>query len=91
MKGKIILLYRTDTLKQSFEADATRRSNDALKKMEAATLPPGNDGPARRRGNRGGATIAIQFKDMATAEGAIALLSMSPRGHDGTLFVPFDC
>jgi Zn-dependent M28 family amino/carboxypeptidase len=31
--------------------------------------------------------LATSLKEMAIKEGAIAMLSMSPRGHDGTLFV----
>jgi hypothetical protein len=52
MKGKVLLLYRTDTLKQSFKADATRHTDDELEKM-AAAVP---DTSSQRRfggGNRG--------------------------------------
>lgn len=86
LKGKLILLYRNDTLKQSFVTDATRRTDEELEKMAAAT-PPDPSEPRRGRGNPGGAPVAALLKEMATKEGALALLSMSPRGHDGTLFV----
>jgi hypothetical protein len=32
LKGKLLLLYRTDTLKQGFKADASRRSDEDLEK-----------------------------------------------------------
>jgi len=86
LKGKLILLYRNDTLKQSFVTDATRRTEEELEKMAAAT-PPDPADQRRGRGNRGGTPVAVLLKEMATKEGALALLSMTPRGHDGTLFV----
>jgi hypothetical protein len=93
MNGKLILLYRTDTLKQSFKTDATRRTDEELEKMSSATPPPAADTAEQRRRreqqmrNRGAGNMATRLRDMAAQEGALALLSMSPRGHDGTLFV----
>lgn len=90
MKGRILLLYRTDTLKQSFTADANRHTDEELQKMAAATPPPPADTAAMRRrrgGNRGALTLATTLREMAAKEGAVAILSMTPRGHDGTLFV----
>jgi hypothetical protein len=84
LNGKLILLYRTDTLKQTFVTDATRRTDAELEKMAAAV--PDTSEQRRMRGNRG-FNLATMLKEMATKEGAVALLSMSPRGHDGTLFV----
>ncbi|MEO5646857.1 MAG: M20/M25/M40 family metallo-hydrolase, partial [Chitinophagaceae bacterium] len=62
---------------------------DTLQKMSAydpATAPvrrrdPGFGGP------KNGLFSITRFKEMAKAEGALAILSTSPRGHDGTLFV----
>ncbi|MDO9373851.1 MAG: M20/M25/M40 family metallo-hydrolase [Bacteroidota bacterium] len=92
LNGKVLLLYRTDTLKQTFITDATRRTDDELEKMASAQPPaPLDTAELRRRraqfGGRGGMNIATRLRDMAAKEGAVALLSMSPRGHDGTLFV----
>jgi hypothetical protein len=84
LKGKLVLLYRNDTLKQSFVTDATRRTDEELEKM--ATAVPDTADPRRNRG-RGAATMATWLKELATKEGALALLSMNPRGQDGTLFV----
>jgi len=90
MKGRILLLYRTDTLKQSFKADANRHTDEELDKMANATPPPPADTAAMRRrrgGNRGALTMATTLREMAAKEGALAILSMNPRGQDGTLFV----
>ena len=93
LTGKILLLYRTDTLKQTFVTDATRHTDAELEKM-ASALPPAPVDTAelrRRRAQqmraRGGMNMATRLRDMAAKEGALAMLSMSPRGHDGTLFV----
>lgn len=91
VKGKILLLYRTDTLKQSFKSDANRHTDEDLDKMAAAAPPAPLDTAALRRrrggGNRGALTLANTLREMALKEGALAILSMSPRGMDGTLFV----
>lgn len=95
MKGKVILLYRTDTLKPSFKADAARYTEEELTKMANAKAPeprPANDTAAQRRrqqfqANRGGIPLATRIKNMADAEGGVAVLSMVTRGHDGTVFV----
>lgn len=93
LKGKLILLPRTDTLKPTYTADGSRRSEDELSKMAAydPKSAPAGRGPGGPGGPRGGfgAAMALQAKirEMAKAEGAVALLSTSPRGRDGTLFV----
>ncbi|MEO6406089.1 MAG: M20/M25/M40 family metallo-hydrolase [Ferruginibacter sp.] len=95
MKGKVILLYRTDTLKPSFKADANRYTDENLTKManeQPAAPRPANDTAAQRRrqqfmNNRGNISIGTRIRNMAEAEGAVAVLTMVPRGHEGTLFV----
>ncbi len=91
MKGKVVLLYRNDTLKQSFKPDATRLTDEELTKMANAAPPPPPDTaePRRRREQqlRNRNSIASKLKDMAGQEGAVAVLSMTPAGYDGTLFV----
>lgn len=93
LKGKLLLMPRTDTLKPTYKADAGRHTDEELAKMAAWTPQP----PAQRPGGPGGpggrgnfgaaAALQAKIRDMAKAEGAIALLSTSPRGRDGTLFV----
>lgn len=92
LKGKIILPYRNDTLKHSFKADAHRYSDEDLEKMANAEPPqPRQGGPRggqrRPMGGNNPAALLNQLKAKAQKEGAVAILSTSPRGHDGTLFV----
>lgn len=92
LKGKIILVPRTDTLQPSFNADARRQTDEDLSRMAAFT--PGANQNAGRRPNANNAqrpqppvSMINRIRDLAKAEGAVGLLSASPRGKDGTLFV----
>ncbi|MBL7744040.1 MAG: M20/M25/M40 family metallo-hydrolase [Chitinophagaceae bacterium] len=97
LKGKILIMNRTDTLKQSFKADASRYTDEELQKMAEAKpqqprQPSGDTAEARRRREQfqrlqGPAQLLNKLKEIADKEGAVAVLSMSPRGHEGTLFV----
>ena len=90
LAGKIILLPRTDTLKPGFIADASRFTDEELIKMaewdpknQPAANPPRGPG-----GQRPSLTVNInKLKDFARREGAVAILSASIRGRDGTVFV----
>ena len=97
LKNKVIVLYRTDTLKQTFIADAKRYTDEDLDKMANAKSQQSRgqnqaaDTAQQRRmrefqRSRGAGSIANKVKELGEQEGAVALLSMSPRGHDGTLF-----
>lgn len=94
LKGKVILLYRNDTYSQPFEPDARRYSDDDLERM--ATGQPSRQRQAAdttRRTQRPAVAAPVtlvsvdRVKLLAKQEGAVAIFSMSPRGHDGTLFV----
>lgn len=95
LKGKIVLVYREETYKQSFKTDATRYTDKDLDSMAAIKLPPQQQAPdtaAQRRQRENfmrqqGNQIGNRVRDMAEKEGALAILSMNPRGHDGTIFV----
>lgn len=88
LKGKLVLVPRTDTLKPSYNADASRRSEEDLAKMAAFVPQPTQVRQGNARGNFGGSlALLAKIREMARSEGAIALLSTSPRGRDGTLFV----
>jgi hypothetical protein len=93
LNGKIIILNRTDTLKQTFKADASRHTDEELEKMANAqpAAPRQPRDTTRRAGTRSqfqqAAQMLVLLKAMADKEGAVAILSTSPRGHDGTLFV----
>ena len=98
LSGKIIIIDRTDTLKQSFNADARRYNEEDLDKMAKAQPQQPRpqqqqpDTAAQRRlqqfRNQGGpAQLTNRFKEMAMKENALAILSYTARGKDGTLFV----
>ncbi|MBC7936909.1 MAG: M20/M25/M40 family metallo-hydrolase [Rhizobacter sp.] len=87
LKNKIVLLYRNDTLKPTYKADAGRHSDAELSKMAAAETDT-----SRRRGNpartlMGSLPMATRVRRLAEKEEAIAVLTMSPSGFHGTLFV----
>ncbi len=100
LKGKILILDQAIVYKHSFKADAVRYSDAELQAMAAAqptpprAAPNPNDTAAARRMReqaqaRGGGSqrLIALLKDMARAEGAIAIVSNgSARSHDGTIF-----
>jgi len=89
LKGKIIILPRTDTLIPTYTADASRYTDEQLQKL--ADYDPKN-APARAPRDlrfapgAGGGVNPNTLKEMAVKEGAIAIISTSPRGRDGTIF-----
>jgi carboxypeptidase Q len=96
LKGKVVLLYRSDVYKPPFTADAKRYTDEDLEKMAniKAPQPRATDTAQQRRmreaANRAAAgptPFPTLLKNLAEKEGAVVLLSTSPRGHDGTLFV----
>jgi carboxypeptidase Q len=89
LKGKIIILPRTDTLIPTYTADASRFTDEQLQKM--ADFDPKSI-PARsprdfRQAQAGSSLNPTTVKEMAAKEGALAIITTSPRGRDGTLFV----
>src|SRR5690606_29766374 len=91
MKNKVILLYRSDKISPSFNADAKRYTNKELEDMVAAA-PAANQQTdttfrnmiaAMRRANY----LSNKTKEMALKDGAVAFFSMNPLGKDGTVFV----
>lgn len=98
LKGKVIMMDQLVTYKHTFKADAVRYTEEELAKMEAATMAPARpvDTAAQRRqmqamqqqrGPGGAARMMAILKEMAKAEGAVAMLSSGGvRSHDGTVF-----
>lgn len=90
---KIILLDRTDTLKQSFTPDAKRFTDEDLDKMAKAQQPQTRDTVQQRRfreqfqRGQGATQLANRLKEMALQENALAAFSYQPRGKDGTIGV----
>ena len=78
-------------------SDAKRYTDEEFEKMANAKPqhPPaqrGSDTAQQRRmrefqRRQGQRIVGQQIKRTCEEEGAVAILSMSPRGHDGTLFV----
>jgi carboxypeptidase Q len=91
LAGKILITDVTQTYQQSFKSDATRYTDEQLDSMSKVVIKPVDTAELRRRREafqRGGGQRFINaLKKMATDEGAIAILSQTARGHDGTLFV----
>jgi carboxypeptidase Q len=90
LKGKIIILPRTDTLIPTFTADASRFTDEQLQKMadyDPKSAPTRAPGAFRQSAATGPAINLNTLREMAAKEGAVAILSTSPRGRDGTLFV----
>jgi carboxypeptidase Q len=87
LAGKILLLAPADTLRPGYRADAVRRTTYELESMSAyasVTPPPGNTNPARVALP---VHISVRIRDLAKKEGAVAVLSATTRGRDGTIFV----
>lgn len=89
LKGKIIILPPQDTLRPSLTPDASRYTDSVLAKMEAfqPAKPDTNRRPFARGQFQQAAQQLARIKELAKKEGAIAILSGSARGHDGTIFV----
>jgi hypothetical protein len=91
LKGKIVLTVPIDTLKPSFTADGSRFVDSQLARMAAFQPGPIDTARRGRGGQRGGLFQAAaqlnRIKEMAKKEGAIAILTSSTRGRDGTIFV----
>jgi carboxypeptidase Q len=94
LKGKILLMERSDTFAMSFKADASRYTDaelDSMAKVQPRTRQGGTRDTAAFRSRfaqlREQRALATTFSSLARSEGAVALLSTSPRNHDGTIFV----
>ena len=97
LKGKVIIPDMSYEYKMSFKADAVRYTEEELKQMEAAQgggqqQRQVRDTAQMRRmreqmqRSMGPQRVLTILKEMAKAEGAVAMLSSSTRNHDGTVF-----
>ncbi|MEP6582887.1 MAG: M20/M25/M40 family metallo-hydrolase [Ginsengibacter sp.] len=89
LAGKIIIMDRVESYKLSFKPDASRYSDEELDSMTSAKTQQADTAAMRRRREQavGQNRLLNSLKSMAASEGAIAVLSTSPRNHDGTIFV----
>ncbi len=87
LKDKIILIKRNDSLPLGFKPDALRYTDSELVKMSAfdpkAPVTPNNNFLAFMAAAR----LLAATKKFANQEGALAILTTSPRNGDGTVFV----
>ncbi len=94
LKNKILILDRSDKYNLSFKPDASRYSDAELDSMANYKLQPVDTAAMRRRreqfqrqGGGGQRSLMATLNSLAVSEGAVAILSTSPRNHDGTIFV----
>ena len=91
LAGKILIPEMNETYQQSFKPDATRWTDEQLDSMSKIIMKPVDTAELRRRREQfrrnGNMAFLNTLRNMAQSEGAVAILSESPRGHDGTLFV----
>ncbi|HEY4336418.1 MAG TPA: M20/M25/M40 family metallo-hydrolase, partial [Puia sp.] len=90
LAGKILIPESEEVYNQSFKPDATRHTDAELDSMAKVEMKPVDTAELRRRRagfNRGAAAFLNTLRREALSEGAVAILSESNRGHDGTLFV----
>ncbi len=93
LTGKILITDRNDTYTQSFKPDAVRYTDAELDSMQNYKMEPVDTAAMRKRREqfrnqrRDEQSMATTLKALAQSEGAIAMLSTSPRNHDGTIFV----
>jgi len=95
IKGKIVMTPVNDQLKPSFEPDAVRHADSSLARLEAS---PGSI-PQQNRGNRfegdsaqrlamlNRQALQRKMNEFYANEKPALVLSMNPRGTDGTIFV----
>ncbi|WP_121354966.1 M28 family metallopeptidase [Flavisolibacter nicotianae] len=91
LKGKVVMMWRPDTLKMGFKADANRFSDEELEKMAKAEPAQPRQGP--RQGNpsmlqafRDRMIMTRVFNNLAIQEKPALIISMG-RGTEGTIFV----
>ncbi len=95
MKGKILLIDRPSDFNITMKPQANRFTDEELEKMSsaaggpAAPRPPADTAAMRRMRDQTSAAnfVTNKAKEWGNLEGAVGILSVSSRGHDGTLFV----
>ena len=95
IKGKIVMLYSTDTLHPSFTPDGARLADSSLEKMANAKPDTGrgggnrnfNNNTAQMNARRQQQALQRQMGDFYKQEQPALVLSINGRGNDGTVFV----
>lgn len=92
LKGKMVMVWSTDTLKPGFKPDATRHTDEELDRMaKAEPRQPGQGGRPQASGDamnafRARQTFARVLTNFYQQEKPALILSIS-RGNEGTIFV----
>lgn len=95
LKGKIVMTYVPDQLKPSFTADGHRFEDGELDKMAKAEPAQPREGqgrfasndPARRAEMQARQAYTRTLTKLMNDEAPALVLSINPRGNDGTVFV----
>ncbi len=91
IKGKIVMLYAADTLHPSFTPDGQRYADSTLEKMANAKPDVPRAGGQRNftpnEAVRQRQALVRQVGDFYKNEKPALVLSLNPRGNDGTVFV----
>ena len=89
LKDKIVMTWSTAKLAPSFEADGKRFADSSLDKMAKAEPRPQGQGGGRNQGGNQASQFQLQRRvsDLLNKEKPALVLTMNPRGNDGTLFV----
>ncbi len=92
LKGKIVMLYSTDTLHPTFTPNGERMADTTLEKMSTAKPDTGRGGPRnfntpQMNARRQMQILQRQMGDFYNKEKPALVLSMSRSGNEGTLFV----
>jgi carboxypeptidase Q len=91
LKNKIVMLWVDDALKPSFEADGARLADSSLAKMaKAENHPVANQRPANDQARQQfmlRQSFQRTLNKLFNEEKPALVLSINPRGSDGTVFV----
>ena len=89
LKDKIIIMNQQDALMPGFKPDAHRYTDEELQEMTGRkpSVPAYPRPAAPSRSSASAMVLLNDVKEVAKKEGAIAILTYSMRGRDGTLFV----
>lgn len=97
LKGKVVMMRRNDTIRPSFVADGNRYTDEQLEKMANEPIVPNlsgqrNNNPNASQMNAFASRMqrmqqARRLTELVNAEEPALILSMNPRGTDGTIFV----
>ena len=89
IKGKIVMQYSADTLHPSYTPNGQRYADSTLERM-ANAKPDAPRGPRNftpTEAMRQRQALARQMGDFYNKEKPVLVLSLNPRGNEGTLFV----